>query len=515
MNFLKLEALIKTDPFNPLHHIALARAYLEEGDEERARKIIATKRRLPSQDATVHFEWGRLCEELGMARQAVESYEQAIALNPQNPEYHFRIALLYYERGAWERVLKHLQKTISISPENQEAKRLLASLYEEMGLKGLSEVIRGQKEKKEYILETIPFQLKKEDFFVFSSLFQGREFGYARYKTESPGYLKIHFINGLFGMNELIKHLEGEESFGIYPLRSDKTVKFSVIRIRIPKVKLLANIKNEGFLAITEDHVHQYARSIYLTMKDVGLSGYMENSGGRERRIWFFFEEFIPYDLAERFLNHVLNQVLSPGVDLTIDFLLGYKASGIGWIDEPVLLPLGINLETGKRCYFLNDEGIPYENQFLFIHKIRRIGLDNLRSFLKSMKLRRLPRASTLDLLKRLETRCPVIGELSWKARSGRNLEIEEKLVLFFTVGFLLNGEQILHELLELCPDYRPNKVTRMYKRLGRHPISCPKIRKLMPEKTAYLRCNCSFEIPEGGYPNPLLHISEKMQGIK
>src|SRR4030042_1885902 len=67
---LQIEAKIRTDPFNPLHHIALARAYLDEGDEEKARRVIAIKRKLPSKDPVAHFEWGKLCEELGMAQQA-------------------------------------------------------------------------------------------------------------------------------------------------------------------------------------------------------------------------------------------------------------------------------------------------------------------------------------------------------------------------------------------------------------------------------------------------------------
>lgn len=97
---IEVELNTKSDPFNPLHHIALAKAYLEEGDEERARKVVAIKRRLPSKDPSIHFEWGKLCEELGMACQARESYEQAIALDPKNSDYHFRLAYLYHEKGA-------------------------------------------------------------------------------------------------------------------------------------------------------------------------------------------------------------------------------------------------------------------------------------------------------------------------------------------------------------------------------------------------------------------------------
>ena len=50
-----LESQIRSDPYNPANHIALAKAYLEDGDEERARKVAAIKRRLPLQDPGIHF----------------------------------------------------------------------------------------------------------------------------------------------------------------------------------------------------------------------------------------------------------------------------------------------------------------------------------------------------------------------------------------------------------------------------------------------------------------------------
>ena len=105
----------------------------------------------------------------------------------------------------------------------------------------------------------------------------------------------------------------------------------------------------------------------------------------------------------------------------------------------------------------------------------------------------------------------PVIEEVARKARSGRMLNHEEKLVVFFTLGFLNDSLKSLHSVLEPCPDYRPKKVDRLASRLKSNPISCPKIRELLPETTAYLLCNCSFPIPEGSYPSPLLHIDPKL----
>ncbi|MGB9628158.1 MAG: tetratricopeptide repeat protein, partial [Thermodesulfobacteriota bacterium] len=254
-DFLKIEAKIQTDPYNPLLHIALARAYLEEGDEERARKVIATKRRLPSKDPSVHFEWGRLCEELGMAIQARESYEKAIALSPQNPEYHNRIGMLYYEKGAWEKALKHLQRTISLSSAYPEAKNIIISLYEEMGLKGIANNIKGEKEKSLPAPQTISFELRKEDTSHILNLFQGREMGYARFHLGEGGDLVPIYINSILGFRELLQHLKGEETLGVYPLRSDKTLRFCAIRVGIPWRRLVANIKNSGFLMISEDNI--------------------------------------------------------------------------------------------------------------------------------------------------------------------------------------------------------------------------------------------------------------------
>lgn len=290
MTISDIESQIKTDPFNPMHHIALAKTYLEDGDEERARKIIAIKRRLPSKDPIVHFEWGRLCEELGMARQARESYEQAIALSPNNADYHFRLALLFYEKGAWEKSLRHLEKTIVLSPQNLEAKKMLASIYEELGLSGLADNLRGKERKTAFTPQTISFELKEKDTSFLLSLFKGRDIGYAQYQIGTSGNVIHSYINGIMGFEEVSKHIKGEETYGIYPLRSDKTLKFATIRIRIPWKRLLLNIKNEGFLALSEDHVHHYSKRIIAKAMEYGISVYFENPGDRERRVWFFFE---------------------------------------------------------------------------------------------------------------------------------------------------------------------------------------------------------------------------------
>ncbi|OGP89566.1 MAG: hypothetical protein A2157_16905 [Deltaproteobacteria bacterium RBG_16_47_11] len=509
MNIKDIEAQIKTDPFNPAHHIALAVAYLEEGDEERARKVIAIKRRLPSKDPSVHFEWGRLCEELGMARQARESYEQAIALSPNNPEYHFRLALLYHEKGAWERTLKHLQKTISLSPQNGDAKTMLASLYEEMGFKGAAIAVHGRERKTDLVFQTFSFDFSEEDMNIILDLFKGKEFGYAVHNLSVTGIANPSFVKGVLGFNEIRSHLRGEETYGVYPLRTDRTLRFTCVHGAIPWRKVLENTKNAGLLTLLEQKVHQYAREVIRKSREDGIPAYLENSGERDRRVWFFSEEFIPLELAERFLNTLLDKLPAPSSDITVAFFLGVKGKGIGYEDHPVMLPLGFNRRTGKRCFFIDEYGDPFEDQLLWVKKIRPITRSEIQGFIMSTERRKYDwYLEGYEPLKRLEKNCPVLGEVIRKARSGRMLRHGEKMVVFFTLGFLNDNLTSLHTVLEPCPDYRPKKVDRLASRLKSNPISCPKIRELLPETTAYLPCNCSFTIREGSYPSPLLHIN-------
>jgi hypothetical protein len=104
--------------------------------------------------------------------------------------------------------------------------------------------------------------------------------------------------------------------------------------------------------------------------------------------------------------------------------------------------------------------------------------------------------------------KCLVLAEIINKARAGRNLSRQEKLILYYTLGLVDDGGRSIHYVLEPTPEYRPQKVDKLISQLKSNPVSCPKIRELLPETTAYVRCDCDFLIPEGGYPSPLIHVN-------
>ena len=68
-------------------------------------------------------------------------------------------------------------------------------------------------------------------------------------------------------------------------------------------------------------------------------------------------------------------------------------------------------------------------------------------------------------------------------------------------------GRAFLHAVIGACADYKAEVTDYQINRLHPHPIGCPKIRKHLPDLVETVPCNCEFDLPDGGYPSPLLHI--------
>src|SRR4030042_1885900 len=109
---------------------------------------------------------------------------------------------------------------------------MLANIYQEMGLSGSARFVRGEEKKTGPATpQTIPFDLKEKDVSLFLTLFRGREVRYAQYRVANTGGQDHAYVNGILGFNEIIDHIGGEKTFGVYPRRSEGTLKYSVIRI--------------------------------------------------------------------------------------------------------------------------------------------------------------------------------------------------------------------------------------------------------------------------------------------
>ena len=67
--------------------------------------------------------------EEGNFKDAIESYQQALQKNPDNPEYHYNLGIVYIELGDVENAITALQKAIEIQPQNFLALKALGQIF--------------------------------------------------------------------------------------------------------------------------------------------------------------------------------------------------------------------------------------------------------------------------------------------------------------------------------------------------------------------------------------------------
>lgn len=519
MSHTQLYEQIKNHPFGAEPYLNLARYLLDEGNDQEARRLIVQRRLMPNQNASQHARWAQMCETLGMARQALESWQKAIALDSGNSAYLYHLGLLYYESGSLEKALKYLRRSLDLNPSFSKARKVLVELYNELGEKGAAQAV-AHRQFAAPVSKTSPatvFGIKPhitiEDVHLLLNLYKGRECGYAEQGIDPAGRGVFRYYDAPLSGELIVDHIIGRRTIGAYALRADNTLKFTAIRIFIMPRRLMDNRKNQAAIKIMEEKAHDYSMRLLHAAQALNVSASVTAGGEHDRRVWFFFNDFIPVQLAKNCMEKLLSQLPSLSSDLSIEIYCGTEITGTGWQLCPIIMPLGINQKTGERCFFLDEDGSVINDQLAYIHRIRTISPEIFKKIV-SPSLQIVPEGSVavqLPILATLSKQCVVLGELVSKARSGRMLTEQEKLVIYFTAGLIPDDGTVLHYILEMTPDYRPDRVDKQRAQLRSHPISCPKIRELLPHLTAYLTCNCALPIPRGGYPSPLNHIAPSL----
>ena len=507
------------------YQLKQAEEYLSKGQEEKARQLaLLNLKQIPS-EPTLCFRWAKVCEELGLARYALKFYRQALRASPKDDSILFNYALLLSDTGYYEDAIHYLKKAIKVNPENKDAKALLSRFLQEMGFYGQAELLQDIVPSKEPV-RYFPPTISKEHLDRLFELFSGKEVGYAIQVLDSvTSEPSFKFINSAITLDTLKKHINGDLTVALYPIRSDNTAKYAAIRIRIKNRILKQNVKNTGYLTYLKEKIRNYTLSLVDVAYKVGIPVYVDHSGDFSYRSWFFFKDFVHFLKIRRFLKTFIQHLPPLETYMVLEFLIGTQPIGIGWIEHPVILPFGINLVTKKRFLFIDRDGNPYEDQLKFLKKIQQTPFKDSFYSLKidlhksdstaNKELSFLSSASIRKTVEDMIKSCSVLKAIVIKANSGHILRNEEKLVLFYTVGLLDPDGTSLHRILYPCPDYNYTKVERQRVRLKPNPISCIKIRELIPELTSSVLCNCVFDLRGGRYPSPVMHVNPALVSPK
>ncbi|RMG61039.1 MAG: hypothetical protein D6713_01205, partial [Deltaproteobacteria bacterium] len=250
-------------------------------------------------------------------------------------------------------------------------------------------------------------------------------------------------------------------------------------------------------------------------------------------------ERPLPARFARRFVEGMLGLLGPLPEEVSAEDFPKQSFVPQGRLGNLIKVPLGVNRRSGRYSRFLNPDGSPVENPFLFLNSAPLVNPDLLVEAAGKARVVRAfpvkekweddedPLENVFDgtafsgsaetspgpeydfesdpQVARLLDRCPVLAELVNRVLTFRELSQEERIVLTHTLGHLERGPEAVNHLLSKCPGVAPNQFLKSP--LRGNPISCPKIRARVPHITEGVRCNCEFNPSRMMYPTPLLHI--------
>lgn len=225
---------------------------------------------------------------------------------------------------------------------------------------------------------------------LFRSLFRGREDLYPQRfesrKTGRTGYSPACGNEWIRGICEKPKikcsecrhrrflpitervvhwHLSGHDDFGkafimgVYPMLLDETCFF-----------LAADFDKSSW--------QDDARSFLRTCQHLHVPAAMERSrSGKGAHVWIFFSEKIPAVLARKLGCHILTETMESCSGISLDsydrFFPNQDTLPQGGFGNLIALPLQKRARDSGNSVFVNDQWIPYEDQWAFLSSLEKM----------------------------------------------------------------------------------------------------------------------------------------------
>lgn len=527
--------VLVTDPVSVPAHQLMARVWLGRNEPDKVRDRIAYRDELPCDEHYV--EWGLIAEEVEALEIAVQIYEELLKRAPENGVVLYRLGLICLERGERDRAVGLLQRALRVSPDHAAAAFELAQCYAEDELWGLAAdayerglVCDPDNEEAQTALQVVMARMRELAQLPSSEmpsgegaarrmrvLFSGREGVHARQWIDEDGRVGYSPVQEPLADHLLALHLQGTATLGVYPVRADQTVLFGAIDIDIRKSALKAGEAGQSISARLQELVLADARRLARQFDELHLPVYVEDSGYKGVHLWLFFAEPVPAAVVKRFFEAVVQRVGPPGPELQWEVFPKQEQVAEDQLGNLIKLPLGIHLKTGRRCLFTDLDGQEYSDQEGFLQRIQQVERGAFEQAVSRLVASPAQggTAGSAETIREafpeyeaLFKGCPVLVALMEKAVVTHHLTHDERLVLKCILGHLdEGGGRLIHSIIGHCLDYSEAITQQQIDRTPPSPISCPKIRQRLPEVTSTVNCACVFDLPEGGYPSPLLHL--------
>ncbi len=219
---------------------------------------------------------------------------------------------------------------------------------------------------------------------LFANLFRGRDDVFARLweskKTGKKGYSPVCEYEWQPGIctkpevkctnckyapltREVIRaHLEGQHIIGVYPLCKDETCYF--LAIDFDK----ANWKDD-------------AAAFLEVCKSMNVPAALERSrSGNGGHVWIFFSESVPAYLARNMASYLITETMSRHHQLSMEsyerLFPNQDTMPKGGFGNLIALPLQKEARKQDNTEFLDEQFLPYPDQWAYLASIRKMNLS-------------------------------------------------------------------------------------------------------------------------------------------
>ncbi|MBC7360653.1 MAG: DNA primase [Desulfacinum sp.] len=473
----------------------LERRLLEESDPAPVLRVLSRRElweRLPPEQA---LRCARLAQAAGDADLSLHILEWLTERHPDFSEaWHRRVALL-----------ETLARTESQEngPGDSASHGTAAPASDPPG-EG------GDTGPHELLLQEPFAELRRQEEAIarYLRLFQGREDCFARqWADRSKGTQGYVPVRRPLENQDVLDHLQGRRTYGIYLLQKDSRVRLGVL-----DADLVSALRSTPLTTQQRDLLRREQRYLLTRLpelgREAGLPCLAEFSGGKGFHFWYFFRDPVEAALVREAL-HALARRIQP--DLSCFQLEVFpkqdRLAGKG-LGNLVKLPLGIHRLTGRPSYFLPSRNKDWKAQLELLRSVRPISREALlrlktprESAAVVVHPKRRRWAEEFPELAVLEERCTALGHILVGCRRSGTLTVREEKILLGTLGFLPRARHLLHHVFGRLPEYNPHWVDYQLSRLRGTPLGCKKIHRLLGLDGTI----CPFpRVPR--YPHPLLH---------
>ena len=512
------KTLAPLQPQNILSLISIVQLAKEFGETNLAKNLLKKSSDFTYQHPDICTILGNLFLSMGMESHAIREFSKTLKSDPDNDLAKEKIQMLQDNTSDIHKALENIRLLLHHHPTYRDAYEKLIEHYTSLGLYGFAEkahekVLEMDADNSptlcfdKHSLDQSSFEYQRIDIHAVLNLFKGNTKAHAKQWVDEQGKWGFIRVDRPLKKQDILKHLSGELTLGIYLVTSDDKVHSIVFDVDTAKRKILELSPQE--LEKYRLIAHQDILRIQSACQQMGLHLYIEDSGYKGRHGWLFFEQPYPASQAQKLGQRIMQLANGPSQDMIWELFPMGKSDRHKSI---IKLPLGINRKNNKRCLFLTENGLPAKDQSLFLHNIQFNKISKITHMTGQKDPNPMPYQfdSVPSGLKKMITHCRILNHIISKAKDTNYLTHYERLCLLYSITFAgEQGKQFLHAVMGYCINYNQDYTERQIQRRKENPISCAKIADYFPDLVESLSCQCKFKLPSRGYPSPVMYLLE------